>query len=155
MKNGLRIGEVAALVGVSPDTLRHYERKRVLPAPLRTGAGYRVYPPESVARIAFVRNALRFGFTLKQIAAFIGSRDSGRPPCGEVRAAAARMLAEMDRQIDELQAARIAVRRTLAGWDRRLSDAPAGAPARLLDTLTPGSPSATPLSHRRLNRRRI
>ena len=149
----MRIGEVAALVGVSADTVRYYEKKHVLPKPLRTDGGYRLYPPESVERIAFVRNAMRFGFTLKQIAIFLRSRRAGRPPCGDVRAAAERMLAEMDRQIVELTEARGAVRRTLTEWDGRLAVTPPGARAGLLDALTPASPSATPPSRRRLKRR--
>ena len=148
----MRIGEVASRVGVSPDTLRYYERKGVLPTPHRTQAGYRVYPAESVERIGFVRNALRFGFTVKQMASFMASRESGRPPCREVRATAGRMLAEMDRQITELREARAAIRRVLAGWDGQLAATPAGEAARLLATLAPDSPVVTP-SRGRLKRR--
>jgi len=130
-----RIGEAAAHAGVSPDTLRYYERRGALPRAVRTSSGYRVYSAEAVARVRFVRNALRFGFSLKQIARFVQSRDAGHPPCREVRAAAERILSEMDRQIEELQAARADVRDALADWDRRLSRTPDGAPARLLETL--------------------
>lgn len=129
------IGEAAAHAGVSPDTLRYYERRGALPKPARTTAGYRVYSEEAVARVQFVRSALRFGFSLKQIARFVQSRDAGHPPCREVRAAAERILTEMDRQIDELQAARATVREALVDWDRRLAGTPHGAPARLLETL--------------------
>src|SRR5882672_5605696 len=94
----LRIGEVAAQAGISRDTLRHYERVGVLPKAARTAGGYRLYAPATVERIRFARNALRFGFSLKQIAGFLRARDGGRPPCGEVRGAAARLASEMDRQ---------------------------------------------------------
>ena|SRR5438132_3336339 len=150
----MSIGEVAALAGVSADTVRYYEKKSVLPKPARTSGGYRLYPPESVARIAFVRNAVRFGFTLKEIAIFLRSRYAGRPPCRDVRAAAARMLSEMDRQIVELTDARAAVGRTLAEWDGTLAGTPPGQRAALLDTLTPASPSTAPTSRRRLKRGR-
>ena len=149
----LRIGEVAAQAGISRDTLRHYERVGVLPKPTRTASGYRLYNPSTVQRIRFVRNALRFGFSLKQIAGFLCARDSGRTPCAEVRDAAARLASEMDRQIDEMTAAREAIHQTLVEWDRRLAATPAGKPARLLDRLSSRSPSAVPLDHRRLNRR--
>jgi DNA-binding transcriptional MerR regulator len=134
-----RIGEAAAHAGVSPDTLRYYERRGALPKPARTTAGYRLYSEEAVARVHFVRNALRFGFSLKQIARFAQSRDAGQPPCREVRAAAERILTEMDRQIEELQAARATVRDALVDWDRRLARTPDGAPARLLETLPPSA----------------
>lgn len=130
-----RIGEAAAHAGVSADTLRYYERRGALPKAARTSTGYRVYSEEAVARVRFVRNALRFGFSLRQIARFVQSRDAGHPPCREVRAAAERILTEMDRQIEELQAARADVRDALVDWDRRLACTPDGAPARLLETL--------------------
>jgi DNA-binding transcriptional MerR regulator len=149
----LRIGEIARQTGISRDTLRHYERVGVLPKAARTAGGYRVYAPSTVERVRFARNALRFGFSLKQIAGFLRARDAGRAPCSEVRSAAARLASEMDRQIDEMMDAREAIRATLAEWDRRLAATPAGRPARLLDGLSSRAPSAVPLDHHRLNRR--
>jgi len=149
-----RIGQVAAQAGISRDTLRHYERIGVLPKAARTAGGYRQYSASTVQRIRFVRNALRFGFSLKQIGEFLHARESGRAPCQEVREAAALMASEMDRQIDEMVAARAAIRDMLADWGDRLAMTPAGSPARLLDTLTAGSPSAAPLNRPHLNRRR-
>jgi DNA-binding transcriptional MerR regulator len=42
-KTGLRVAELAAAVGVSPDTIRYYERVRLLPTPSRSPSGYRSY----------------------------------------------------------------------------------------------------------------
>ena len=150
----LRIGQIAAQSGVSRDTLRHYERLGVVPKPARTTAGYRQYSESTIGRIRFVQNALRFGFSLRQIGQFLRACDCGRAPCREVRDGAAQMASEMDRQIDEMIAARAAIHQMLTDWDKRLASTPAGAPARLLDSLTPRSPSATPLHHPRLNRGR-
>jgi DNA-binding transcriptional MerR regulator len=150
----LRIGQAAGQAGISRDTLRHYERVGVLPKAARTAGGYRQYPQSTVQRVRFVRNALRFGFSLRQIARFLRARDSGSAPCREVRHAAAQMASEMDRQIDEMIAARAAIHEMLTEWDRQLATTPAGRPARLLDTLTARSPSAEPLNHPRLNQRR-
>jgi MerR family copper efflux transcriptional regulator len=149
----LRIGQVAAQAGISRDTLRHYERIGVLPKAARTSGGYRQYTASTVQRIRFVRNALRFGFSLKRIGQFLRARDAGRAPCRDVREEAALMASEMDRQIDEMIAARAAIREMLADWAERLATTPAGRPARLLDTLTARSPSAAPLGRPRLNRR--
>jgi DNA-binding transcriptional MerR regulator len=137
----MRIGEAAARAGVSRDTLRYYERHGLLPRPPRTNGGYRVYSDAMVDRVRFARNALRFGFSVKQIARFFKSREAGRPPCREVRAAAEELRAAMDRQIEELTVARAAIERVLEAWDDRLAATPAGAPARLLETL-PDRPAA-------------
>jgi DNA-binding transcriptional MerR regulator len=132
----MRIGQAAALAGVSCDTLRYYERQGLLPRPPRTDGGYRDYSASIVERVRFVRNALRFGFSVKQVAGFLKSKESGRPPCRDVRAAADAILGRIDQQIAELSAARVDVERTLAVWDERLAAAAPGKPAHLLDTIT-------------------
>ena len=47
----LYCGEFARLCGVSADTVRFYERGRLLPPAARTSAGYRIFPPDSLARM--------------------------------------------------------------------------------------------------------
>lgn len=61
MSESIGPDELARLAGVSTDTLRYYERKGLLPAPPRTAADYRRYPPTSVARVALIRRALGVG----------------------------------------------------------------------------------------------
>ena len=131
----MRIGEAAVRAGVSRDTLRYYERTGLLPAPPRGPSGYREYSETVVGRVAFIRSALQFGFSVKQLAGFLRSREAGRPPCREVRAAAERLAAQLDRHIAELTAVRAAMTTTLQEWDARLLAAPEGAPARLLESL--------------------
>jgi MerR family copper efflux transcriptional regulator len=147
------IGEAARRAGVSADTVRYYEKRGVLHTAARGANGYRRYTDASIQRILFVRNALRVGFTLKQIAGFVQARDSGRPPCREVRAAAGRIVEDMNRQIDEMLASRAALLSMLSEWDDVLLATPAGAPARLLDTVVPDSVPARrrrmPLRHGR------
>ena len=136
------IGEAARRAGVSPDLIRYYERVGVLPRAPRTTGGFRYYSTETVARLLFVRNAIRFGFTSKELAGFLKARDSGRPPCLLVRAAGQRLLKEMDEHLVRLHEARTAMAETLAAWDARLDKTPAGAPAHLL-TMVPEAPRAT------------
>ena len=85
----MRSSELARLAGVSPDTLRHYERKGLLPKARRAPNGYREYPPEACARVRLVRRAVAIGFTLDELALVVKVRDQGGAPCGEVRALAA------------------------------------------------------------------
>ena len=136
------IGEAARRAGVSPDLVRYYERVGVLPRAPRTAGGFRYYSDETVARLLFVRNAIRFGFTSKELAGFLKARESGRPPCHSVRAAGQRLLKEMDEHLARLHEARTAMADTLPGGDARLDKTPAGAPAHLL-TMVPEAPRAT------------
>lgn len=131
----LSIGEVAKASGVSRDALRYYERLGLLPKPGRTAAGYRTYSNGVLARLALVRNAQRFGFSLREIAGFLGVRDRGGKPCHAVRAAGERMLQAVDAQIAELRATRRQMSATLRTWGETLDRTPADRPAHLLEAL--------------------
>lgn len=129
------IKDVAARAGVSADTIRHYERIGALPPAPRTAGGYRRYSEAAIAQVAVVRNAVRLGFPLKDLAAFFHARAQGRPPCRSVRAAGQRLLEGMDRQIDELTAARGELAHMLGRWDDALASTPDGGAAHLLASL--------------------
>ena len=146
------IGEAARRAGISPDLIRYYERVGLLPKAPRTAGGFRYYSDDTVARLLFVRNAIRFGFTSKELAGFLKSRDDGRPPCQSVRAAGQRLLTEMDGQLARLQVARASMAETLAAWDARLARTPSGTPAHLL-TIIPDGPRTARRSGLAANRR--
>jgi DNA-binding transcriptional MerR regulator len=110
---------LARLTGVSTDTLRHYERKRVLRIPARSQAGYRRYPPEAVAHVRLVRRALAIGFTLDDLAAVLSERDRGNAPCRRVRALVAERLAELETHLRDLTELRDELRVLLGERDRR------------------------------------
>ena len=63
----LKIGELASQSGLSRDTIRFYEREAFLPDPERTRAGYRLYSPDVVARLSFIKQAQALGFSLTEI----------------------------------------------------------------------------------------
>jgi MerR family transcriptional regulator, copper efflux regulator len=131
----LLAGELACLSGVSTDTLRHYERKGVLPKPRRLGNGYRKYPASSVDRVRLIRRALAVGFTLDELARFLKARDRGQAPCREVRSLAAEKLVALESRLSELMALRDELRATLVDWDGRLARKGSGQRAGLLDAL--------------------
>ena len=132
----LRAGELAREAGVSTDTLRHYERKGVLPKPRRSTNGYREYPPEAVARVLLIRRALAFGFTLDELASVLRARERGVAPCREVRALAAAKLAGVEAQLKELATLRDELLSALSEWDSRLSKTAKDARANLLESLS-------------------
>ena len=139
----MKISELAERTGLSAHTIRYYERIGLVPKPMRTPAGYRQYRDGVVNRLALIRNAQQFGFSLREISAFLGVRDGGGKPCHDVRAAAGRMLDAIDRQIGHLVASRKQMKATLKSWDARLAATPANRPAFLLDSLKPAPLSAS------------
>jgi MerR family transcriptional regulator, Zn(II)-responsive regulator of zntA len=151
--DGFLSGELARLAGVSTDTLRHYERKGVLPVARRLSNGYRKYPPDSLDRVRLIRRALAVGFTLDELARFLMARDHGEAPCHEVRALAAKKLAEVESRLDELLALRDELSTTLVDWDKLLKDRKAGQRAGLLEALAKretGGPVAKVSSSKRI-----
>jgi DNA-binding transcriptional MerR regulator len=123
------------MTGVSADTLRHYERMRVLPLPRRSSAGYRQYPPEAADRVRLVRRAMALGFSLVEISKILAVRDRGGVPCRQVQALAVQKLAELDRRIEDLVTLRGHMKEIVNQWEERLNITPDGQPARLLETL--------------------
>ncbi|MBD0710485.1 MULTISPECIES: heavy metal-responsive transcriptional regulator [unclassified Streptomyces] len=106
----MRIGDLAAASGVTAKTLRFYEQSGLLPAPPRTPGGYRDYPGEAVARLAFIRDAQGAGLTLAEIRSVLVLRDGGQAPCAQVTALVDRRLVEIDRRLAELSETREALR---------------------------------------------
>ncbi len=149
----LSSGELAELAGVSRDTLRHYERKGVLPHPLRGHNAYRQYPPEALQRVQLVRRALSVGFTLDELAKVLKVRDAGGAPCEEVRTLAAQKLLSVQDQLRELTALRDDLQKTLRDWDTRLARRAQGKQANLLESLSV-QPSPSKRSHRSIKRKR-
>lgn len=99
---GLRVAELAAAVGVSPDTVRYYERAGLLPPPDRTAAGYRSYDAGAVDRLRFIQGAQRLGLHLADIRDLLTVRDTGTCPCEPAEDLLRRRLAEVDAQIARL-----------------------------------------------------
>ena len=133
--NGHRSGEIARNAGVSVDTLRHYERRGLLPKPRRLDNGYRIYPPEALERVLLIQRALSVGFTLDELEKLLRARDRGHPPCLEVRSIAARKLREVEQQLEDLTRFREVLEGMIRDWDVRLAHREGEAPLRLLETL--------------------
>ena len=146
-------GELADLAGVSRDTLRHYERKGVLPRPLRGHNGYRKYPREALQRVQLVRRALSVGFTLDELAKVLKVRDAGGAPCEEVRKLATQKLLNVQDQLRELTALRDDLQDTLRDWDTRLARRASGKRANLLESLSV-DPKPAKRSHRSIKHKR-
>ncbi|CAN5370404.1 Cd(II)/Pb(II)-responsive transcriptional regulator [soil metagenome] len=128
-------GELAKRTGVSTDTLRHYERKGVLPRPRRAHNGYRHYPESALERILLVRRALAVGFTLDELARIFGERDKGGTPCREVYKLAAEKLSGVEEQLNALTDLRDELQIVIADWNKRLSNAKSDTKVRLLESL--------------------
>ena len=113
----MRIGELARRMGVATSLLRFYEEQGLLAPASRSDAGYRVYPPEAIGRVAFIQRAKTLGLSLREIRQLV--QDPGDSPAIELarlRHAIAHKLADTQRRLAELEA----LRRELEALHERL-----------------------------------
>ena len=131
---GFSIGELSRGSGVNIETIRYYERVRILPTPHRTASGRRVYSPTEGRTLTFIRRARELGFALDEIRALLAlAGGDGSGTCAEVREIAARHLAEIRWKIADLRAKEQVLAETVALCDTgKLSRCP------VIETLSAG-----------------
>lgn len=82
----MKIGELARAALTSVDTIRYYEREGLLPLAPRSDGNYRIYGPDHLERLAFVRHCRTLDMTLDEIRSLLRIRDTPQAPCAEVNA---------------------------------------------------------------------
>ena len=103
----VRIGELSRRVGVPTATVRYYEKRGLLRKPLRTAAGYRIFPAEAALELRLIRWAKSVGFTLREIRDLLGVvREHAERPGDKVRSRFGAKLREVDARMRELAAMR-------------------------------------------------
>lgn len=130
---GLMIGELAKLAGVTAETIRYYERERVLPRPKRAGSGkYRRYERADADRLRFVKRARDLGFSLDDVRELLAlAKSNPAKPCGNVDQIARAHLAAVEAKIAQLTLLRGELTRLTDGCDAKA----AIADCRLLSAL--------------------
>lgn len=99
----LTIGKVASESGVGVETVRFYEREGLLNQPARRPSGYRQYEPEAVARLRFIKQAQRLGFTLREIKELLALKLDPDATRKQVKERAVAKIADIERRIEELK----------------------------------------------------
>jgi DNA-binding transcriptional MerR regulator len=108
---GLTIGKLAAASGVGVETVRFYQRRGLLTEPARTGSGYREYSAADQERLVFIRRARSLGFTLGEISDLLGPAEANST--AQIVSAAQAKLADVERQVRELELVKCRLRRLL------------------------------------------
>lgn len=99
----LRIGELARRAGVAPSLLRYYEEQGLLRPAARTPAGYRLYGPESLARLGFIQRAKALGLSLREVRQLVAEPADPVTRLARLRHAIAHKLADIQRRLHELE----------------------------------------------------
>jgi MerR family transcriptional regulator, mercuric resistance operon regulatory protein len=98
----LPIGELSKRSGVKIETIRYYERVKMLPAPPRTRSGRRIYDMTDLRILAFIRRSRELGFSLEDIRALLRLGGPAKGSCREVREIAAHHLEDIRAKLDDL-----------------------------------------------------
>ncbi len=115
MDEKMTIGRLSAAAGVNVETVRFYQRSRLIDEPARPHGGYRTYGDGDIRRIRFIKRAQLLGFTLDEISTLLRLEDS--QACISTRALAARKLAMVESKLADLQAMKIALEGMVAQCD--------------------------------------
>jgi MerR family mercuric resistance operon transcriptional regulator len=105
----MTIGELADAAGVGVETIRFYERKKLIVQPKRPSAGFRRYDEEMARRIRFIRQAQELGFTLAEVKQLLELRLDPARSCADVKSEAQTKIADIDEKIQSLQVMRSAL----------------------------------------------
>ena len=100
---GLSIGTLSKQSGVNIETIRYYEKIGVMPAPPRSAGGYRLYAPDHLKRLGFVRRGRQLGFSLDELRGLLQLVDGHAYTCAEVHALTLQHLTEVRRKIVDLR----------------------------------------------------
>ncbi|CAH0303037.1 zinc-responsive transcriptional regulator [bacteria symbiont BFo1 of Frankliniella occidentalis] len=99
-----RIGQLAKLADVTPDTIRFYEKQRMMDHEIRTEGGFRLYSDTDLQRLKFIRYGRQLGFTLEAIRELLSIRvDPEHHTCQESKTIVQKRLTEVEAMLTELQ----------------------------------------------------
>jgi MerR family transcriptional regulator, copper efflux regulator len=120
----LTVGKLATAAGVGVETIRFYEKRGLVEQPARRGSGYRIYQPEDVTRIRFIKNAQALGFSLKEIADLIELERDARSQCSDLQVRADAKIRLINQKLEELTRMRAELERLSSSCasDQPLSD---------------------------------
>ena len=119
------IGELSKHIGVNIETIRYYERIKMLPAPPRTASGRRVYRATDLRILAFIRRSRELGFSLDEIRALLRLGAAGKASCSEVKEVATHHPHDIRAKISDLAKLERLLATTISGCSgSRVPDCP-------------------------------
>ena len=107
--SNMTIGELAKTADVGVETVRFYERKRLIPRPKRPLSGFRKYDEQALRRIRFIRQAQELGFSLAEIRQLLDLRLDPKRSCADVKREAEAKISDIDQKIVTLRTMRAAL----------------------------------------------
>ncbi len=105
--------ELAKKCGINIESLRYYEKRKLIELPARSDLGYRLYSEEDAVKIQFIKNAQKLGFTLNEISELLKLRISKNENCDPVLKKAQVKLYEVEEKIKALKSMRKVIKQMI------------------------------------------
>lgn len=80
----MRIGELSKLSGCSIQTIRYYEKEKLLPLPFRSEGNFRLYNQESLEQLLFIKHCRSLDITLKEIKQLLELKNTPKSDCTDI-----------------------------------------------------------------------
>ena len=107
-----RIGELAKMAEVTPDTNRYYEKQQMMQHEVRTEGGFRRYTVSDLHRLTYIRHSRQLGFSMESIRELLSIRiDPEHHTCQESKGIVQERLQEVEARIAEGQSMQRSVQR--------------------------------------------
>lgn len=119
-ESSLQIGEISKRADVSVDTVRYYEKRKLIHSVSRTYGGFRLFKPHTVEQIKFIKQAQDFGFSLDEIKGLLGSGSAEE--CQKVRDLLQQKISEVDEQIKKMKSFKKTLSNHLKACDNELEE---------------------------------
>jgi DNA-binding transcriptional MerR regulator len=124
----MHIGRIAKKSGVTPDAIRFYERRALLPRASRTAGGFRQYADSDVETLGFIRRVQGLGFTLDEVRELLELRRDGSQPCARVRGRLEQKLSHVRAKSADLKKVEHELRFALRGCRKEMGKRAARCP---------------------------
>lgn len=97
------IGELAKLTGCEVETIRYYEREKLLSAPQRSAAGYRHYQSTHLGELNFILHCRSLGISLAEIRLLANFKADPSLACAEINQLIDRHISSVHQQLESLR----------------------------------------------------
>src|SRR5262245_23913086 len=133
----LQIGVVAALANVSVDAVRYCEKRKLLQRAQRSSGNFRLFPPEAVERIHFIKQAQEMGLSLAEIRELF-TTTGGASQCQRVRDLLKDKIDDLDKRMKKLREFKRTLSQHLAACETELQQHGATASCPVIVQMTHG-----------------
>ena len=107
------IGKLAKAGGVNIQTIRYYERRKLLRPKAKRPSGFRLYDAAALRQLHFIKNAQSLGFTLHEVGELLNLRVNSVAQCRSVQRKAKAKLVQVKAKLKEIRALTHALQRLI------------------------------------------